>query len=122
LIAGARGTPATVRSVFGLIMDPKRELVSSAFVRLEVLPKAVYHQRRTEVEFYRWVFDRVVAWAVLDDALAEHAEQEALRLGLSATDALHIASAIALNADELITSERPTKPLHRATGVRVVAL
>ena len=122
LIAGSRGTSAAVRSVFDLVPDPGRELVSSAFVRLEVLPKAVHHRRLGEVEFYRWVFARVVAWASLDAALVERAEREALDHGLSATDALHVASAIALGAAELVTTERPTKPIHRATGVAVVAL
>lgn len=122
LIGGMRGSRTRTQSVADLLRDPGREFVSSVFVRLEVLPKAVHHRRSVEVAFYRWYFGRVVAWAALDGALVANAEYAALRLGLSAIDALHVAAAIALGADELVTTERPTKPIHRAAGVAVVAL
>ena len=63
--------------------------------------------------------ERVVARA---EALLAKAETEALPLSLSALDALHVAAAVALGADELVATERPTKPIHRATGVTVVSL
>ena len=63
--------------------------------------------------------ERVVARA---EALLAKAETEALPLGLSTLDALHVAAAVALGADELVTTEPPTKPIHRATGVTVVRL
>ncbi len=122
LIGGARGAPKVIQAVYDLFDQPGREFVSSVFVRLETMPKAVHHRRTVEIAFYRGYFERVAAWAHLDDALVHGAEQFALRLGLSALDALHVASAIVLGADELVTTERPTKPIHRATGVAVVAL
>ncbi len=67
-------------------------------------------------------FARVSAWAdPLDNVVAE-AEREAARSGLNGLDALHVAAATLLGADELVTTERPGKPIHRATGVRVVSI
>jgi hypothetical protein len=37
-------------------------------------------------------------------------------------DALHIAAAIEAKADELVTTEKSTKPMHRVTEVKVVSL
>jgi hypothetical protein len=37
-------------------------------------------------------------------------------------DALHIAAAIEVGAAEFITAERPTSPLFRVRGVKVVSL
>jgi hypothetical protein len=49
------------------------------------------------------------------------AEREAVRSGLSALNALHIAAALMLAADELVTTEGLRKPIHRATSARVIA-
>jgi len=80
------------------------------------------HRREVEVAYHQWYFGRVVAFAQLDNALVARAEEEALRLGLSALDALHVAAAVSLGADELVTTERPTTPIQRAAGVAVVGL
>jgi len=39
-----------------------------------------------------------------------------------AIDALHLAAAISVGAEELITTEKPNKPIHRATGITVVSI
>ena len=54
---------------------------------------------------------------IIPDAL-----DEASRLGLAALDALHVVAATKLGASELITTELPTKPIHRARSVRVVSV
>jgi len=56
------------------------------------------------------------------DAVIDEAYQEACKLGLGAMDALHVAAAMAVHADELITIERPTSPLHRVTCIKVITL
>jgi hypothetical protein len=122
LIAAVRGDPTQARVAFDMIANPEREIVASTFLRLEVLPKALFHQRTAEIEFYQSVFARVVAWADSSDALIAVAEREASRLGLSALDALHLAAALVLDADELITTEGTGKPMHRTTSLRVVAI
>ena len=122
LIALARGQRGSARSAFDLIEDPERELVASVFLRLETLPKAVIERRTAEVALYQRYFARIVDWANPLDELVSLAEGEAARYGLSALDGLHIAAAKLLGADEFVTTERPGKPVHRATGMDVVAI
>jgi hypothetical protein len=47
------------------------------------------------------------------------ARTEAARCGLSAMDALHVAAAYLMKADEFITTEKPVKPMYRTTLVKV---
>jgi len=47
------------------------------------------------------------------------ARAEAARCGLAAMDALHVASAFLLKADELITTAKPSKPMYRTALVKV---
>ena len=79
LIAGARGNDPTSGVALEVLDDPDRQFASSAFVRLEALPKAQYNGRQAEVAFYRAYFDAVLYWpsnmvAVIGEAqqLAEH--------------------------------------------------
>lgn len=102
--------------------DPDRLFASSAFVRLEVLPKAVYHKCTDEARFYEAFFSEVSRWANTDEDLIENAHEEATRSGLSAVDSLHVAAAKAVGADELLTTEKESKPLHRATSVAVKSI
>lgn len=44
------------------------------------------------------------------------------KYGLNALDALQVASAISINADEFITTETTTKPLHRVTEIQVISI
>ncbi len=121
LIAAARGGDSRAVRAAVVLNNPDREYVSSVFVQMEVLPKAVYHGQAAEVSFYEAFFAAVVEWAdpasIIQDAFAE-----AKGRGLAALDALHVAAAVRLGAVELITTEGVTKPIHRARGVRVVAL
>jgi hypothetical protein len=45
LIAGIRGDLETVERVLAIRNDPERAFVASDFVRLEVLPKALYFRQ-----------------------------------------------------------------------------
>ena len=88
----------------------------------EVLPKAVYFRRAAEVAFYEDFFaavEQVVPWST---ALIQHAYTEACDAGLSGFDALHMAAAKSCGAEEFITTERPTKPLFRVTGIVVTSI
>ena len=53
------------------------------------------------------------------DQIEKVARTEAVRCGLAAMDALHVAAAFLLKADELITTEKPGKPMYRTTLVKV---
>ena len=96
LIDAARGVPPFDRAAFDYLDDAHRIFLTSPLVRLEVLPKAAYHRRE-------------------DD-------QECRQHGLGALDALHVAAAHLLGADEFITTERPIKPVYRTSLVHVAYL
>ena len=122
LIAGVHGEPALTRRALALLVDSNRVFLASAFLRLELLPKATYHRNRAELAFYQAFFDSVVAWAEPLDRVVEAAEREATRHGLNALDALHVAAAAMLGADELVTTEGPAKPIHRTASVKVISI
>jgi len=50
------------------------------------------------------------------------AYKHACDFGMAALDALHVAAAISVGAEELVTTEKPNKPIHRATGITVVSI
>jgi predicted nucleic acid-binding protein len=120
LISAARGTDNTALQALQILDDPDLAFVSSIFVKLEVLPKAIYNGFREEAAFYQSFFDNDVDfWVSFSDELVETAQQKAGKFGLSALDALHVAAAISAEADEFITTERPGKPMYRVKGIRV---
>jgi len=89
---------------------------------LELLPKPTYFKDSSEVEFYEAVLDSVVEWADSTDLIVDEAYKEACSFGLAALDALHAAAAASVGADELVTTEGSTKPIHRTQSVKVVSL
>lgn len=122
LIWAARGHPPNAQRAFEILDDPGRSFASSTFVKLEVIPEATYPAQWDEVAFYEEFFKRTEAWVDASDNLAQAALSQALQHGLSAMDALHVASALAAQADELVTAERVTKPIHRVSEIRVIAI
>jgi predicted nucleic acid-binding protein len=48
LIAAARGRSEQSKMAMQILDDPSREFVSSPFVKLEVLPKAIFNKKRHE--------------------------------------------------------------------------
>jgi predicted nucleic acid-binding protein len=122
LIAAIRGLPVPTERALGIINDPERVFLASDFVRLKVLPKALYFPQQDEVDFYEAYFATVVEMVTVSPALVMHAYTEAQQAGLAGMDALHIAAAKAGGAEELITTERPTTALFRVTGMTVTTL
>lgn len=122
LIEAVRGTNAFAMKARGIITETNREFASSIFVKLEVIPKATYYKNADEIAFYERFFNSVVHWAHPDDLLMQSAYQLACDFGIAALDALHVAAAISVGAEELITTEKPNKPIHRATGITVVSI
>jgi predicted nucleic acid-binding protein len=122
LIAAARGTDEISRRALEILDDPDRTFASSAFVRLEVLPKALFHRKRAEAAFYEVFFEQVEEWVEAGPDLAEAAFSEAARNNLSALDALHVAAAASAGALELVTTEKRERPLHKVSAIRVRTL
>jgi predicted nucleic acid-binding protein len=122
LITAARGTAALSAPAIEILSDATREFVSSAWVRLEVLPKAQYFKRQSEVKFYELFFERVNIWAQFSPSLLATALEEAVKSGLSAADAIHVVLASTSGCEELITSEKSTSAIHRTDRVRIVSI
>jgi len=119
LIAAARGADEVARLAMTVLDDPDRTFASSALVRLEVLPKALRRHRESEARFYETFFQSVSAWAAINEPLAEEAFSQARSSDLHAMDALHIAAALSVGAEEFITSERTEKPINKVTAITV---
>lgn len=91
-------------------------------MKLEVLPKAVFNQRRLEAEFYEAYFAVVAHWALNIKQVLDMGYREATNFGLGAMDALHIAAAVTVGADEFVTSEKPSKSIHRTPSIPVISI
>ena len=122
LIAASRGDSEQSKKAISVLDDPSREFISSLFVKLEVLPKAVYNKKKHEAEFYNAFFDSVSLWADDLDLIVEMANQKASEMGLAAMDSLHLAAAISAGAEELVTTERPSKPIFRTKDIQVISI
>lgn len=121
LIAAAKGTEAFSESALEVLDDPDRAFVCSDYLRLEVLPNAVYFGNTATRDFYEEFFRAVIHWVPSSPEFSARAFGLACRYGLGAVDALHVAAAEAGGA-ELITAEEPTKPMLRVVSPRVVSI
>ncbi|NEQ40228.1 MAG: PIN domain-containing protein [Okeania sp. SIO3I5] len=122
LIAAFRGITPTRIKATKILDDPQREYATSLFVKLEVLPKAIYNKQPAEVDFYETFFAGCTIWANELEKIVESAQKLASDFGLGAIDALHVAAAISVNSDQLITTEKTSKPMHRVTQIQVISI
>lgn len=122
LIFAAKGTTDAAALALPFLQDPEREFVTSEYVRLEVLPKATCFHNEAEVDFYNAFFSLNTRTVPTSAALLELAMEEACRHGLNALDAIHIACAVFGGAEEIVTSEKTTKPMHSTQLIRMVSI
>jgi predicted nucleic acid-binding protein len=90
-----------------LLEDPEREFVAATFLKVELLPQPTFHRRTRELAFLEEFFTRIVAWEQATEKLLAEALREAAQVPLSAVNAIHLAAARRLKADELVTGEKP---------------
>lgn len=121
LIAAWNGDEDARAWARAVLDDPQRRFVVSDFVRLEVLPKPDFYRRPVELAFMQAIFS-VAENVPVSPALVRQALTMAGRYDLSPLDALHLAAAAEAGVDELLTFERPEKPMCRQTVVKVVSL
>ena len=121
LIAAARSLDPDRERAMRLLDDPDRIFLTSPFVHLEVVPKAIFFKKQTERLFYDRYFKNAV-WFREVDKIEVAARTEAAKAGLGAMDALHLAAAHLSRADEFITTEKPNKAIHRSSLVRAIYL
>lgn len=122
LIFAAQGTTSAAALALPFLADPSREYVTSDYVRLEVLPKATFHNRTAELGFYDLFFTTTTRSIPTSEALLKDALAEACKTGIAGLDAVHIACAVFAGADEFITSEKTNRPIHRTKLVKVVSI
>ena len=121
LIAVVRGQAKEAARALAILEDPERCFLTSDVLRIEVLSKAISYQRSAGVALYACYVARDQSIPV-SAALVAHASLEACACGLAALDALHLTCAKAGGAEECITTENPTQPLFRATGMVITPL
>lgn len=121
LIFAAKGTTAAAALALSFLADPNREYVTSDYVRLEVLPKATFHNRTAEVALYDLFFTTTTRSIPTSETLL-YALEEACKTGIHGLDAVHIACAVFAGAEEFITSEKTNRPIHRTKLVKVVSI
>jgi len=110
--------PAALR----VLEDIGRQFATSQLAKLELLPKPAFERRPVERAFYQAHFNEASASQPLDEQLGDDAQRLAEKYGLAAVDALHIAAALRLGAEEFYTSEKPGKPMFRVKELKVISL
>ena len=121
LITAFKGQLSPGGPAIAVLKDPNRIFLSSPYVHFEVCPKALFHKQRAEYAFYQRYFEQAVMARSLK-ALLTLAVEEAARSGVGPMDALHLAAAHLLKADEFVTTERPGKSLYRSALIKIVYL
>jgi predicted nucleic acid-binding protein len=106
-----------------LILDePDRQFASSPFVQLETFPKSIYQRQITEQDFYQTFFDNVKHWANDIVSIVSQAQTIAGKYGIAGMDALDIAAALSIGAEEFITTEKKTKPMFRIIELKMISI
>lgn len=122
VLAVVRGEPGASLRAYAILNDPAREFVGSEMLRLELLPNAIYFQRQIEQQFCEAYLKQTTIWVKPSQKLFASAFTLACDHGISALDALHIAAAVSAGAVELITTEKPSKPIYRASIIKITSL
>ena len=122
LIAAFNGRSTTSVAAVGVLRDPQRALLVSDALWLETLPKATFHRQSPEVAFYERLFSAAAKRIPWTKSIVTTALDLAPRYGMSAMDAIHIASALAGGAQEFVTGEGWNKPMFRVRELPVRSL
>lgn len=122
LIFAARGEGELAEKALSILEDSNRQFTSNIFIKLEILPKAIYTKKQGEIKFYQTYFDAVSYWATDLEKIIELGLKEASIYGVGAMDSLHLASAKLLEVDEFITNEKPNKSIHRSQNINIISL
>jgi predicted nucleic acid-binding protein len=122
LISAFRGESSVGLRAILVLDEPDRQFASSPFVQLETLPKSIYQRQTDEQNFYQVFFDSVTHWANDVAAIVQQSQAIAAKYGIAAMDALHIAAAMAIGAEEFITTEKDTKPMFRVKEIQMISI
>lgn len=121
LIAAWHGRDEAGIGALTVLDDRDRTLLVSDALWLEVMPKAIYQRQRGEIAFYQSVFERAEhdPWRL---EVLQQAKIFAQRYGIAAMDAIHVATAQAMGADEFVSGEKPSKPMFSVREISMISL
>jgi predicted nucleic acid-binding protein len=122
LISALRGEQKIAATALSFLNDPLREYVTSDYVKIELLPKCTYYKNDDERQFYDEFFRSTATRVPSSEELLALAIEEGGKTGISGIDAIHVACAVVAQAEELITAEKSTKPIHRTNGTKVISI
>jgi predicted nucleic acid-binding protein len=122
LIAAVRGNDELAMRAMVVLDDADREFAISPLLKLEVIPQPTYNRRPAEVAFMNAFFDNAHYSTPLSEDLFRIAIEQACLFGLDAVDALHVAAALLVGAEELVSAEKSSKPLCRVKSMKVVTI
>ncbi len=122
LVTAARGVGEDSEKALEILADSNREFASSKFIKMEVMPKAIYNRKTAEAEFYESFFSAVTYWNNDIEKVIQDAYHIACQYGLAAMDALHVAAALSVGAEEFMTTEKKTKPMFRVFSINVMSI
>uniref|UniRef100_B8HKS3 Uncharacterized protein n=1 Tax=Cyanothece sp. (strain PCC 7425 / ATCC 29141) TaxID=395961 RepID=B8HKS3_CYAP4 len=122
LINAFRGTGLVGVHALEVLDNTDCQFATSQFVKLETLPKATYYKQQAELEFYESFFNSVGVWATNLEQMIQIGNRIACTYGLAAMDELHIAAALSVKAEEFVTTEKTSKPMHRVTEIQITSI
>jgi predicted nucleic acid-binding protein len=122
LMAAFQGKNEDWQKAMQVIDDPEREFIGSDYLKLEVIPQPTFHRRYEEIQFMQAFLDSASMYLRATDSVTDYAIDFACRYSLGAMDALHAGTAIVSKTDELITLEKPEKPLCQIREIKVLSL
>lgn len=121
LIAAFQGKEQISQRAMRVLEDPDRILVVSDYLRLEVLPKPTFQKREEEIQFMNNVFENAENCET-SAKLTAYALTLASKYNMAPMDALHVGASVVAGVDELVTLEKPTKPMCKVKEVNVVSI
>ncbi|MDQ6632029.1 MAG: PIN domain-containing protein [Verrucomicrobiota bacterium] len=121
-LAAWRGNEQAAGEAVSIMEDANREFFTAQLVKLELLPKPVFHKNHHEISFYNTHFLQIKKEEPLSESLGNDAMRLAKQYGISAADSLNIAAAIRLGVQEFITTEARSKPLFRVPGIKIISI
>ena len=102
--------------------DTNREFIAVDFVALETIPVPTFNKKYDQVLLFQSFFDDAPFRAEVSSDTTTLAIRLASEHGIGPIDALIVSSAIIGGADELITMEKPTKPMFKVKEVKITSL
>jgi predicted nucleic acid-binding protein len=110
------------RKAIEALDDTNREFMAVDFVALELIPKPFFYKFQDQADFYKSFFDGAPIHVKVTKDVTSLALRLASEHDIHPMDSLIVSSAIIGGADELITMEKQTKPMHKVKEVKIISL